>query len=75
GSSDSIDYKLRIFYNICNRTDVPEEAYSKEFPTMLKGLALDLCYLNDLSKVIFLNAVEHIRNYFQGHEFQRKNLN
>ncbi|TQS35013.1 hypothetical protein Golomagni_04581 [Golovinomyces magnicellulatus] len=74
-SSDSIDFKLRTFFDICNRTDIPEEVYSKTFTTILKGLALDLYYLNDLSKMIFLNAVEHLCNYFQGPEIQRKNLN
>ncbi|RKF56855.1 hypothetical protein GcC1_193027 [Golovinomyces cichoracearum] len=64
GSSDSIDFKLRIFYDICNRTDVLKEAYSKAFPTMLKRLALDFYYLNDLSKMIFPNAVENLGNFF-----------
>jgi hypothetical protein len=42
----SLNYKLIIFYNICNQVDVPQEAYLKAFPTMLKGLVLDYFYIN-----------------------------
>ncbi|RKF79300.1 hypothetical protein GcM1_203012 [Golovinomyces cichoracearum] len=41
---------------------------------MLKGLALDIYYMNELSNMSFQNAIEHLRNYFQGPEFHRKNL-
>jgi hypothetical protein len=42
----SLNYKLIIFYNICNQVDVPQEDYLKAFPTMLKGLVLDYFYIN-----------------------------
>ncbi|KAI0994324.1 hypothetical protein K3495_g13858, partial [Podosphaera aphanis] len=74
GTNESLDFKLRIFYDICHRADVPQEAYLKALPTMLKGLALDIYYMNELSNMSFQNAIAHLRNYFQGPEFQRKNL-
>ncbi|KAI1002948.1 hypothetical protein K3495_g5256 [Podosphaera aphanis] len=74
GTNDSLDYKLRIFYDICSRVDFPQQAYLKALPTMLKGLALDIYYINELSKMSFNDAIDHLRNYFQGPEFQRKCL-
>ena len=35
----TFDYKLQIFYSICERADVPPEAYGRAFPNMLTGLA------------------------------------
>jgi len=37
--SDSFDFKLTIFYNICKRAGLPPKGYITAFPTMLKGLA------------------------------------
>ncbi|KAI1005023.1 hypothetical protein K3495_g3196 [Podosphaera aphanis] len=74
GTNDSFDFKMRIFYDICNRADVPHEAYLKALPTMLKELALDINYINELCSMSFQNATAHLRNYFQGPEFQRKDL-
>ncbi|KAI1003750.1 hypothetical protein K3495_g4457 [Podosphaera aphanis] len=74
GTNDSFDFKMKIFYDICSRADDPHEAYLKALPTMLKGLALDIYYINELSSMSFQNATAHLRNYFQGPEFQRKNL-
>ena len=39
GVSDSFDFKLTIFYDICRRSGLPPEGYMTAFPTMLKGLA------------------------------------
>ncbi|KAI0995466.1 hypothetical protein K3495_g12711 [Podosphaera aphanis] len=52
GTNDSFDFKMRFFFDICNRADVPHEAYLKALPTMLKGLALDIYYINELSSMI-----------------------
>ena len=41
---------------------------------MLKGLALDHFYTNQLSRLPFDKACEHLRNFFEGPGFQRKNL-
>jgi len=37
--SNSFDFKLTIFYNICKRSGLPLEGYVVAFPSMLKGLA------------------------------------
>ena len=69
GINESLNYKLTIFYNICNWADVPQEAYFKAFPTMLKGLALDYFYTNQLSCLLFAKACEHLWNFFKGLKF------
>ena len=37
--SNSFDFKLTIFYNICKRSSLPPEGYIVAFPSILKGLA------------------------------------
>ena len=37
--SDSFNFKLIIFYNICKRFSLPLEGYIVAFPSILKGLA------------------------------------
>ena len=44
GLNESLDFKLTIFYDIYNRTDMPPEAYLKAFPIILKGIALEHFY-------------------------------
>jgi len=38
GVSNSFDFKLTIFYNICKRASLPPKGYITAFLTMLKGL-------------------------------------
>jgi hypothetical protein len=44
GSKDSLTYKLTIFYDTYSRVDVLAAVYTKAFPTMLKGAALNYFY-------------------------------
>ena len=37
--SDSFNFKLTIFYDICRRSSLPFKGYMTVFPIMLKGLA------------------------------------
>ena len=74
GTNESLDYKLTIFYNICNRARLPQEAYMDAFPTMLKGLALNHFFTSQLYNLSFSKACEHLRNFFEGPAFQRSNL-
>src|SRR6266576_3379533 len=74
GTNKSLDYKLTIFYNIYNQADIPQEAYFKAFPTILKGLALDHFYINQLSHLLFAKVCKHLQNFFKGLGFQYKNL-
>jgi len=46
GEDDNFDFKLTIFYNLCSRADVPQEAKVKAYPIMLCGLALNHYYTN-----------------------------
>ena len=74
GVGDNFDHKLTIFYDICNRVDLPQELWTKAFPTMLKGLAQDHFYNNLLSQRPFVDICTNIRNFFEGPAYQRNNL-
>jgi hypothetical protein len=72
--STSFDYKLTIFYNICKRSGLSRKRYATVFPTMLKGLAEDYYYSSNLADKSFEDTCIHIRNFFEGPEYYRKNL-
>jgi hypothetical protein len=74
GTNGSFDYKLAIFYNICNRCDIPPEAYSKALPNMFSGLALNLYFTSNFANFSFEDACKNIRNFFEGPGSERKNL-
>jgi hypothetical protein len=74
GGNSSFDQKLTIFHDIRQRVDLPEEAIMKAFPTMLKGLALDYFYNNEMSKQPFDYVYIHLRGFFEGPGYQRRNL-
>ncbi|KAM3447015.1 hypothetical protein MY3296_009138 [Beauveria thailandica] len=46
--SDFFNIKHNMFVDTCKRFEVPEEAYDRAFPIMLKGLVLDY-YVNSLA--------------------------
>jgi hypothetical protein len=48
-SNGNFDHKLTIFLNICQYIELPQEALMQAFPTMLKELAQDHFYSNQLS--------------------------
>ena len=74
GTNGSFDHKLTIFLDICQRVDLPQDALMRAFPTMLKGLAQDFFYNNTLSQRTYEVACTNIRNFFEGPEYQRRNL-
>jgi hypothetical protein len=74
GTNGSLDHKLTIFWDICERVELPEHAQMKAFPAMLKGLAQDHFYSNRLSKRTMSEACNHLRNFFEGPGFHRRNL-
>src|SRR6266536_4543583 len=43
---DNLDYKLMIFYDLCQKASVPLQAFDQAYSTMLRGLALDHYYTN-----------------------------
>src|SRR5450432_2191795 len=69
GTSDSFDYKLTIFYDICRRSGVPSEGYMTAFSAMLKGIALSHYYDSNLTTRDFSSICTHLRNYFEGPEY------
>src|SRR5580700_1863730 len=72
--SDSFDFKLSIFYDICRRYGLLPDGYIIAFPNILKGLALSYYYSYNLSTKSFEIACESIRNFFEGLEYYKKNL-
>jgi hypothetical protein len=48
GNRDSFDFKLAIFYDIYRCINILYKAKAKAFPIILKGLALDFFYLNNI---------------------------
>jgi hypothetical protein len=74
GTNSSFDHKLTIFLDICQRVELPQTALMKAFPTMLKGLALDHFYSNQLPQRSYTEACANIRNFFEGPGYHRCNL-
>jgi hypothetical protein len=70
----SFDYKLTIFYNICKRSGLSCKEYTTIFLTMLKGLAKDHYYSNNLADKLFKDTCIYIQNFFKGLEYYQKNL-
>jgi hypothetical protein len=65
-TNNSFDYKLTIFYSICNRSYVPLEAHAKALPIILIGLALNQYFNGGLATRTFEEACRHLRGFFEG---------
>ncbi|XMA19477.1 hypothetical protein WAI453_012268 [Rhynchosporium graminicola] len=80
GDGDSFSSKVRIFYDACLRAEIPPEEYSKAFPLMLKGAALQHYYygLNSVpgtSLIIkFDTILKNMMDQFESEEFSRSSL-
>ncbi|RFU25514.1 hypothetical protein B7463_g10820, partial [Scytalidium lignicola] len=74
GTNGSFDLKLTIFKDICERVELPETSLMKAFLTMLKGLAQNHFYNNQLSKRTFGEVCTNLRNFFEGPSYHRRNL-
>ena len=72
--NNNFNFKLTIFYNLCNRANIPQDAKTKAYPIMLCGLALDHYYTN-LKNVTQTSSFDQIcnatRNYFEGPKYRR----
>jgi hypothetical protein len=75
GISGNFDFKLIIFYNICERVDILEKAYPKTLLLILQGLALDYYYNTKLAILTFKDACKSLYNFFGGPSFKHKSLN
>ena len=78
GNDDNLDYKLEIFHDLCDRTDIPWEARIKAFPIMLKDRALDFYYHSCKPQIhkatTFEGLSDSVRQYFEGPEHRRNVL-
>jgi len=77
GDSDNFDFKYSIFSDLCERTEVPREAYLRAFPTMLKGAALNYYYTSCKSNPYITSLTDlcgNIKQHFEGAEHERNVL-
>ena len=72
--SESFDFKLTIFENICRKTSLQPDNYIIVFPIMLKGLAQNYYYNCTFLARIYLKTCTYMRNFFKGLEFYKKAL-
>jgi hypothetical protein len=73
--SGNFNFKLIIFYNICERVDVLKRAYPKALPLMLQGLALNYYYNTKLATLTFKDAYKSLYSFFRGPSSEHKSLN
>jgi hypothetical protein len=64
GISESFDFKLAIFDDICRRAGLQPDGYMTEFLDMLKGIAQDNDYSRNLSIKMYPEPCTHTRNFF-----------
>ena len=74
GINGSFNYKLIIFYSICNQFNVPQEAYNKALLIMLIDLALNQYFNNGLSNLLFKDTYKYFYSFFKGPSLERKNF-
>jgi hypothetical protein len=75
--NDNFDFKLTIFTNLCQKTNILKQEFSQAYSTILCGLALDHYYTNLKSNplsVPFNKLYKAIYNYFKGLEYKRNIL-
>src|SRR6266702_4238706 len=65
GINSSFNYKLIIFYNIYNQSNVPQEAYNKALLIMLTGLALNQYFNSRLSNFPFKDVCKYFYGFFK----------
>jgi len=78
GDNDNFDYKLMIFYDLCEKAALPQQAFGQAYSTMLRGLALDHYYTNRKNASYTLPFEQMCcatRSYFEGAEHKRNVLN
>jgi hypothetical protein len=75
GTSSHFDYKLTIFYNVYEQVELLREAYIRVFPIILKDLAKAHYFNGMLSILLYLDACNNMRAYFEGLEYYRSNFN
>ena len=74
GTNSSFNYKLTIFYNIYNWSDIPQKAYNKALLIILIGLALNQYFNSGFGNFLFKNACKYLYGFFKGPSLKYKNL-
>ena len=72
--NDNFDFKLIIFINFCQKTDIFKQEFNQAYFIILRGLAFDYYYINFKSNsfnVSFNKLYEVICNYFKRSEYKR----
>ena len=70
----SFDYKLTIFYNIYNQSNILQKAYNKALLIILIGLALNQYFNSRLSNLLFKDTCKYFYSFFKGPSLERKNF-
>jgi thymidylate synthase len=72
---DNFNLKLVIFRDICTRVELPESAYKKALPVMLKGRALEYYYTGLIQKNLdFDQLCTAIEQHFEDANHRRNTL-
>lgn len=76
GDNDSFDFKLNIFFGLCNKADIPEPLYGKAYSTILSGPALTHYYsvTSNCTRVDFDKLCIATRDQFEGLETNRNRI-
>ena len=72
--NNNFDFKLTIFIDFYQKTDIFKQEFSQAYSIILRGLILDYYYTNFKSNpfsVSFNKLYEAIRNYFKKSEYKR----
>ncbi|CCU78440.1 hypothetical protein BGHDH14_bghG004010000003001 [Blumeria hordei DH14] len=67
GDNDSFDFKLNIFFELCDKADIPEPLYGKTYLTMLSGPTLTHYYsvTSNSIRIDFDKLFIVTRDYFE----------
>jgi hypothetical protein len=68
------NYKIIIFYSICNQFNILQEAYNKALPIILIGLALNQYFNSGFNNLLFKNTCKYFYSFFKGTSSEYKNL-
>ena len=77
GDGDSFDYKYSIFIDLCEKAELPIDAYFKAFSIMLRGAALKHYYTTcktDPRITQLTDLCNSVRSTFEGAEYKRSML-
>ncbi len=75
GKDDNFDFKIMIFHDKCNVTELFKNAYMQAASIMLEGRALSHFYSNRMYAMTFNQFCINMKRYFEESKWQRHNLN